>query len=142
MHDARISRAFMYTPGDCIQHEVDNYYFKTELFTSAVVARHLWWYRAAAWPQEASADLPTFVGLSNKDDIVPTAVVRSSWGSLDPGRGVQLHSMHGMGHGGWLTDDAAMSGLVRAAVRAAGSHRASVAAACRVANERAAAGVW
>ena len=37
--------------GVCTQ--VDSYYFKAELFTSAVVARHLWWYRAAAWPQEA-----------------------------------------------------------------------------------------
>ena len=120
MHDARVTRAFMYTPADSIRHETDNYSFKNELFTSAVVARHLWWYRAAAWPQEAKASVPTFIGLSEDDDIVPTAAVSAAWEGLSPERGVHVHSMRGIGHGGWLFDDAAMSGLVRATVRAAG----------------------
>ena len=115
MHDAGVTRAFMYTPADTLQHEVDNYYFKTELFTSHVVARSLWWYEAAQWPQEASADRPTLVALCTLDEIVPTDAVRDSWASAGlRERGVRVHEMDGLGHGGWLFDEEVLSGLVRA----------------------------
>lgn len=120
MHDARVTRAFMYTPADSLQHETDNYFFKSELFTSHVIARGLWWYEAAQWPQEARADTPTLVALSMDDEIVPTASVRDSWGAEGMReRGVRVHEMGGIGHGGWLADEAAQRGLVRATLEMA-----------------------
>ena len=110
----------MMISADSVQHEVDNYYFKTELRTSHVVARHLWWYDAAMWPQEASGAMPTLVALSADDEIVPTVAVRATWGAAEMGaRGVAVHTMPGLPHGGWLVDPLARQGLVRAAMRTA-----------------------
>jgi pimeloyl-ACP methyl ester carboxylesterase len=120
MHDAQVTRAFMYSPADTIQHEVDNYYFKTELFTSHVVARHLWWYEAARWVEDTRAETPSLVALSMEDEIVPVDAIRTLWGARKArDSGAWLHSMHGISHGGWLADDEALTGLVRAITLAA-----------------------
>ena len=122
MHDARVTRAFCSTPADSVKHETDNFFFKTELRTSAVVARHLWWYEAATWLHDVRPHTPTLVALSTEDEIVPVDAIRKTWGGQEARqRGVSLHEMQDIGHGGWLADEAMRQRLVHAAL----SHSAS-----------------
>ena len=138
MHNAAVTKAVAYPRADAIQEEIYNFFFKDELFTSRVVARHLWWYEAAQWLDDQAPERPTFVALSTDDAIVPSEAVARAWGAEGASAlGVRLHTMPGMEHGEWLFDEAALRGLVSATSHFAAA--ADEAAAARRIDELAAA---
>ena len=138
MHNAAVTKAVVYPRSDAIQEEIYNFFFKDELFTSRVVARHLWWYEAGQWLDDQAPERPTLVALSTEDAIVPSKAVASAWGSEGAqARGVRLHTMPGMEHGEWLFTEAALRGLINATTNFAAA--ADEAAAARRIDELAAA---
>ena len=89
-----------------------------ELFTSHIIARHLPWHEAQLWIEDCTARLPTLIAVSDDDSIVPSAAVRATFGTWQARvRGVRVCSLPGVGHGGWLADEASSAQLVAAARR-------------------------
>ena len=108
----------------------DDYYVKKELFSAALVTRHLPWHEANFWLQDCSPAVPTLVALSVDDAIVPARHIGQVFGSWQARlrHGARVWRMPGMGHGEWLVNDAAADSLV-AAVHALRLEAATVAAA-------------
>ena len=109
MHHSTVSEAFVYKPvGPNVRIAAEEYFIRRELFTSNVIARRLRWHEAALWPADCVPSKPTLVVLSEADEIVPVNAIRdcaSSWRAR--ARGVQLLSLPGLGHGGWIVDSKA-----------------------------------
>ena len=115
LHHARTTRAFVYQPvGPSVKVACEEYYVRRELFTANVIARHFRWHEATLWPSECTPQTPHLIVLSEEDQIVPVQALRScatTWNAR--ARGVQVLSLTGLGHGGWLGDSAASGEIAR-----------------------------
>jgi len=104
LHHSRTSKAFVYRPvGPSVMVACEEYYVRRELFTSNVIARHFRWHEATLWPSDCTPATPLLIVLSEEDVIVPVEALRScatTWNAR--ARGVQVLSLPGLGHGGWL----------------------------------------
>lgn len=115
LHQARTADAFVYAPvGASVKVACEEYYVRRELFTSNVIARHFRWHEATLWPSDCTPNTPLLIVLSEDDVIVPVEPLRASattWNAR--ARGVQVLSLPGLGHGGWLGDSLASGEIAR-----------------------------
>ncbi|KAL1529409.1 hypothetical protein AB1Y20_000358 [Prymnesium parvum] len=96
---------FVYKEVHTLLDVIEEYFIRRELFTSAVVARHLRWHEAGYWLEDSSPSRPTHIILSEDDEIVPVASIQSTFGSMRAREnGTQVTTLRGIGHGGWLMD--------------------------------------
>jgi len=129
LHHSRTTREVIFTRLDSAQASFEDFLFKKELWTAALVARQLPWYEASFWLDDCEAQTPALIAVGTLDTIINPRAASDGFGSWRARRrGVRVLSMEGMGHGEWLVNDAAADSLV-AAVHALRLEAATVAAA-------------
>ena len=107
LYHPRVTSEFVYPPVRTPFQAADDYYVKKELFSAALVSRHLPWHEANVWLQDRSPAVPTLVALSDDDAVVPSEAVADVFGTSQARRrhGARVLRMPNMGHGQWLADN-------------------------------------
>eukprot|EP00966_Prymnesium_polylepis_P090553 2096968-Prymnesium_polylepis.1 len=129
LHHSRTTREFVYTRIERMQHSIEDYIFKKELWTATVIARHLPWHDASLWLDDCVPAAPTLLAVGACDTIIHPRRIAQAFGSWNARlRGVRVLTMADMGHGGWLQDETS-SAVLAASILALRQESASIGAA-------------
>ena len=106
LYHPRVTSEFVYPQVTGVLQAAEDYFVKKELFAAALISRHLPWHQANVWLEDCSPAVPTLVGLSTDDKIVPSDAVQKVFGSWSARlrHGTRVLRMPGLGHGEWLSD--------------------------------------
>jgi len=128
IHHSRTTREVVYTRLDTCQRSFEDFVFKKELWTSALV-RKLPWHAASFRLDDCVPQTPSLIAVGELDAIVSQPAVLRGFGSWRARlRGVRVLDMRRMSHGEWLVNEQAGAKLV-ASVKALCLEAASIRAA-------------
>ena len=101
LYHPSVTSEFVYPQVTGVLQAAEDYFVKKELFAAALISRHLPWHQANVWLEDCSPAVPTLVGLSTDDKIVPSDAVQKVFGSWSARlrHGTRVLRMPGLGHG-------------------------------------------